>query len=78
MRVYCTACGEKAKITSTETISKGVKKLYCVCLNAECGHSFAMMLSFDHTISPSALHLSEEKRAAVRCSTFREVQLALN
>lgn len=78
MRVYCPICEAKARISSTETISKSLKKLYCVCLNAECAHSFAMMLSFAHTISPSALHLSEEKRAAVQRGSFREVQLALN
>lgn len=73
MRVYCPVCEAKAAITSTENISRGARKLYCVCLNAECAHSFAMLLSFAHTISPSALDLPAEKRQAVRAASRREV-----
>ena len=53
MRVTC-KCGHKGRIASTERFSVDFTKLYCQCLDANCGHTWAANLSFSHTISPSA------------------------
>lgn len=50
MRVYCTACDSKGKITSREQQAKTFAKLYCLCLNAKCGHTWVAHLTFSHSI----------------------------
>ncbi len=54
MRVMCTECGGKARIGKTERATAGYAKLYCSCLDPECGHTFVAELSFSHTLTPSA------------------------
>lgn len=54
MRVICDKCHGKARITTRREITPRFTKLYCVCNNAECGHSFVMHLEFAHTISQPA------------------------
>lgn len=54
MRVICHCCEGKALISQVEEVSPDSKKLYCLCLNAKCGHSFVMDLCFSHTVKPSA------------------------
>ncbi|WP_095068222.1 MULTISPECIES: ogr/Delta-like zinc finger family protein [Pseudomonas] len=56
MRIHCTTCGHKGRISSRETITRTYVKLYCQCLDAKCGHTWLSTLSFDHTLRPSALH----------------------
>ena len=53
MRVTC-KCGHKGRIASREVLSTDFAKLYCQCLDAKCGHSWAANLTFSHTLSPSA------------------------
>lgn len=55
MRVYCYSCGEKARITKVEEESPEYAKLYCVCHDPSCGHSFVSEFSFSHTLKPSKL-----------------------
>ncbi len=66
MRIVCLKCQNKAVIHSSSIESDEYKKLYCTCSNPECGHSFAMDLSFSHTISPSALDLPPEIREKLK------------
>ncbi|MBU6951010.1 ogr/Delta-like zinc finger family protein [Hahella sp. HN01] len=54
MQVNCAECGNKAIITSRQVLDPKLANLYCVCKNAECGHSFVMNLAFSHTLSPSS------------------------
>lgn len=54
MRVKCTECKGKARIASSSQYSALTSKLYCACLDARCGHTFVMMLSFSHTLRPAA------------------------
>lgn len=54
MRVKCTECKGKARIASSSQYSPLTSKLYCACLDARCGHTFVMMLSFSHTLRPAA------------------------
>ncbi|NHZ45835.1 ogr/Delta-like zinc finger family protein [Desulfovibrio sp. XJ01] len=54
MRIICDKCHGKARITTRREITPRFTKLYCVCNNAECGHSFVMHLEFAHSLSPSA------------------------
>ncbi|QHF01215.1 transcriptional regulator [Pseudomonas asturiensis] len=56
MRIYCTTCAHKGRISSRETITRTYVKLYCQCLDAKCGHTWVSNLAFDHTLRPSALH----------------------
>jgi len=53
MRVTC-KCGHKGRIASREALSEDFAKLYCQCLDAQCGHTWVANLTFSHTISPSA------------------------
>ena len=53
MRVYCGSCGKKARISRTEEESPTYTKLYCICLEPLCGHSFVSEFSFSHTLKPS-------------------------
>lgn len=55
MRVYCGACGKKARISRSEEVSPTYTKLYCICLEPLCGHSFVSEFSFSHTLKPSKL-----------------------
>lgn len=59
MRVICHCCEGKALISEIEEVSPDSKKLYCLCLNPRCAHSFVMVLSFSHTLKPSAKNLDE-------------------
>ena len=59
MRVNCNCCHGKALISEVDETSPGTNKLYCLCLNARCGHSFVMELSFSHTLKPSAKKVDE-------------------
>lgn len=59
MRVYCSVCGEKARIGKTDRLSLDHANLYCSCTDPVCGHTFVANLSFSHTLSPSAKNTSE-------------------
>lgn len=50
MRVICTACNTKGKITSTRAQTKEFSTLYCLCLNPECGHTWVAHLSYSHSL----------------------------
>lgn len=65
MRIICDKCHGKARITTRREITPRFTKLYCVCNNAECGHSFVMHLEFAHTLSPSGLKHSNMTHHAV-------------
>lgn len=54
MRVYCKECHSKGRIASREELSMEFARLYCQCLDAECGHTWVTTLTFSHTLSPSA------------------------
>ncbi|WP_256598901.1 MULTISPECIES: ogr/Delta-like zinc finger family protein [Pseudomonas] len=55
MRIYCGSCGNKARISRIEEESPTYAKLYCMCLEPHCGHSFVSEFSFSHTLKPSNL-----------------------
>ena len=65
MRIICDRCGSKARIETTREITPVFRRLYCSCTNVECGHTFAMDLTFSHTLSPSALDLPQAKELTV-------------
>lgn len=54
MRIYCTSCESKGRISSRDEVSSLFTKLYCQCLDAKCGHTWVAHLTFSHTLSPSA------------------------
>jgi len=60
MRVYCGSCGKKARIAKVEEESPTYAKLYCMCLEPLCGHSFISEFSFSHTLKPSKLKPPEK------------------
>lgn len=68
MRINCDRCNSTATIQSTSKESELVKKLYCTCKNPDCGHSFVMMLSYSHTISPSLLDFPESIKILIQNS----------
>lgn len=59
MKVVCHFCEGKALISEVEEVSLGSQKLYCICLDARCGHSFVMGLNFSHTLKLSAKKIDE-------------------
>ncbi|WP_419787328.1 ogr/Delta-like zinc finger family protein [Pseudodesulfovibrio sp.] len=65
-RVYCPICKQVARITSSNSMDTQFKQAYCTCSNPECGHTFVMNVEFSHTLSPSALSLSEGLREKIR------------
>jgi len=71
MRIICDKCHGKARITTRREITPRFTKLYCVCNNAECGHSFVMHLEFAHTLSPSGLKHSSMAHHAVILNAHR-------
>lgn len=78
MLIRCDRCGGKAIITTRREVTPQFTKLYCVCCNAECGHTFVMNLEFAHTLSPSAFDLPKATREAIRGGGGRrQVQLLL-
>jgi len=66
MRIYCTECGEKAVIRTSEQISKTTRKLSCSCTDIQCGHTFVVDVVFSHTVSPSAYAMPEKVREAIQ------------
>lgn len=50
MLIRCDRCHSKAIITTRREMTPQFTRLYCVCTNAECGHSFVMNLEFAHTL----------------------------
>lgn len=74
MRIYCDRCTSKARITSSREISPQYRQLYCVCNNAECGHSFVVDVTFSHTLSPSAFDLPEAVRARLQEGNRQQLQ----
>ena len=54
MRINCKACGHKARISSRNELSPEFVDLYCQCLDANCGHTFVMSLTYSRTLRPSA------------------------
>lgn len=66
MRIRCNICNSVCLITKRHTITPQFTRLYCVCKNASCGHTFATSLSFEYTISPSALDLPEAMRQGLK------------
>lgn len=52
MRVYCGSCGKKSRISRVEQESPTYARLYCMCLEPQCGHSFVSEFSFSHTLKP--------------------------
>lgn len=54
MRISCTACSHKGRISSRDEITPQYVKLYCQCLNAKCGHTWVSELTFKHTLQPPA------------------------
>lgn len=40
-------------IRKRNELTKDFVKIYCVCPDPECAHSFAMDLTFSHTLKPS-------------------------
>ncbi|WP_320040763.1 ogr/Delta-like zinc finger family protein [uncultured Desulfobacter sp.] len=74
VKVTCNRCGCTATISSSSIESDEVKRLYCCCKNADCGHTFVMDLSFSHTLSPSALDIPDEVLTRLHTSTRCEQQ----
>lgn len=52
MRVTCPYCSTKLLITKTEQLSAGVRRLYTVCTNSDCGATMVHLLSHSHDINP--------------------------
>lgn len=50
MRVYCKVCKGKGKIATPRRVTDEFSKLYCQCLNPECGHRWVSNLSYSHSL----------------------------
>ncbi|KAB2518418.1 ogr/Delta-like zinc finger family protein [Pseudomonas sp. GXM4] len=54
MRVYCSVCASKGRISLRDELSLEFARLYCQCSSVKCGHTWVANLTFSHTLSPSA------------------------
>ncbi|MHB0766487.1 ogr/Delta-like zinc finger family protein [Stutzerimonas sp. NM35] len=54
MLVICKECSGKGRIASSDRLSQEFTRLYCLCLDPRCGHTWVTNLTFSHTLSPSA------------------------
>lgn len=61
MRIYCGSCGKKACISRVEEESPNCTRLYCICIEPTCAHSFVSELCFSHTLKPSKIKQADEK-----------------
>ena len=76
MRIKCIACGEKAVIRSSEEMSQTIRRAYCSCRNVKCGHTFALDVTFSHSISPSAFALPPAVLEALQSQRPGQIALA--
>ncbi len=54
MRLACPHCGSETRIRTSRTVSTTYRQLYLLCLDLECGFTFAADLTITHGLSPSA------------------------
>jgi hypothetical protein len=54
MKIICRECDGKILISEVEEVSLELNKLYCLCLNPRCAHSFVMSFCFSHSLKASA------------------------
>jgi hypothetical protein len=52
VKISCQECNGKARIGSRDELSLKFSKLYCQCLDVNCGHTFVMNLTFSHSLRP--------------------------
>ena len=78
MKIVCPQCSGNAIIYSRKNLDPKVSKLYCGCSNAECAHSFAMDLSYSHSLSPSKLEKQSAAIAYIRALPEAERQQFLS
>lgn len=51
----CRECGSEGVVVKTNRIHTDYSKAYCECKNTECGHRWAIEISFSHTIRPQKI-----------------------
>ena len=51
MRIYCKVCKGKGKIDTPRRLTDEFSKLYCSCLDPECGHRWVSHLEFSHSLN---------------------------
>lgn len=84
MRVTCPHCGQKGRITSTNSLNqkKTIYDLYCSCTSLECGASFVFSLAYARTLTPPqktplqiasemVKHLTDAEKTALEKTVFR-------
>lgn len=52
---FCKECGSKAVVTKTEREHVDFNRLYLMCKNPKCGHSWVSHLTFSHSTKESRL-----------------------
>lgn len=54
MRMRCPHCKAAAHVRTSTQVTDLTRKGIFVCSNYECGHTFSVISTVEHTISPSA------------------------
>lgn len=57
-KILCPECNAQAKMSTMKYKSYKEATLHCCCNNAECGHTFALDLSFSHELKASQINKS--------------------
>lgn len=55
LTVFCKVCHHKSAITKTQKEHPELSRIYCQCLNPQCGHRFVLNLQFSHSTKTSQL-----------------------
>ena len=72
MRMRCPHCKSTAYVRNSVQVTDLTRQAVFVCHNAECGHTFSVISTVAHTISPSAM-----PDPTVRLPISRHTQRAL-
>lgn len=55
IKIICKHCGDRAVITKNDRQTVEYSRLYCICKNPACGHSWVADIQFSHTLKESRL-----------------------
>lgn len=55
IRVSCPHCESPTIVRNSETVTRQTRQAKLICTNADCGHTFVVVVEAVKTISPSAM-----------------------
>jgi len=56
IKFACPHCESPTIVRTSETVTRQTRQAKLICTNADCGHTFVVVVEAVRTISPSAKH----------------------